>query len=178
MPSGFFFFWYTICMSILKLYKRVDTFFDKLEDHIRAWLSRRPILYAFVAGIAIVLFWRGIWHLADEFEAKGGFFGFLFSSEMSAIGSIVVLLATGLFVSFFVGDVIIISGLRRQKKFAEHAEEEMEKEVANINRIEHMLNELQEEVKHLHGEHVAHKSSSHQEVTTEMRSGGGVQPKG
>ena len=165
-------------MSIRKIYKGLDTFFDKLEDHIRAWLSRRPILYAFVAGVAIVLFWRGIWHLADELEAKGGFLGFLFSSEMSAIGSVIVLLATGLFVSFFVGDVIIISGLKRQKKFVDHAEEEIEKETANIHRIEHVLDELQEEVRHLHGEHEAHIKTSHKEVSTEMRSGGGVQPKG
>jgi hypothetical protein len=164
-------------MSIRKLYKDLDTFFDKFEDHIRAWLSRRPILYAFVAGIAIVLFWRGIWHIADQIEAKGGFIGTLFSPEFSVVVSILVLLATGLFVSFFVGDVIIISGLKRQKKFAEHAEEEIEKESVNMHRIEHMLDELQEEVKHLHGEHEAHKLNPHRETTTEMRSGGGVQPK-
>ncbi len=165
-------------MSIRKLYKSVDTFFDKLEDHVRAWLSRRPIMYAFIAGIAIVLFWRGIWHFADHLEARGGVLGFFFSPEISTIGSIIALLATGLFVSFFVGDVIIISGLKRQKKFVDHAEEEVEKEASNIHRIEHILDELQQEVKHLHGEHEAHSIGPHREKTTEMRSGGGVQPKG
>lgn len=164
-------------MSFRKLYKELDNYFDKLEDKIRAWLSRRPLLYTVIAGTAIVLFWRGVWHLADNLEQRGGILGIIFSPEATLIGSVIVLLATGLFVSFFVGDVIIMSGLRKQKKFVEHAEEEIEKEAGDIHRIEKVLEKLEREVEHLHGEHEAHTSIHHQEKTTEMRSGGGVQPK-
>ncbi|MBU2082030.1 hypothetical protein KKH14_01235, partial [Patescibacteria group bacterium] len=47
-------------------------FFDKLEDKVRSRLSRRPILYAFLSGIGTVLFFRGVWMIADEFSFMTG----------------------------------------------------------------------------------------------------------
>jgi hypothetical protein len=49
------------------------SFFDKFEDHIRTHLSRYPIVYTIIGGIAIVLFWRGVWHTADILHPKGEF---------------------------------------------------------------------------------------------------------
>ena len=49
--------------------KNIVKFFDKLEDKTRAMLSRMPILYAFVGGIGVVLFWRGVWHTTDFLTA-------------------------------------------------------------------------------------------------------------
>ena len=69
-------------------------FFDKLEDHIRAVLSRHNILYAFIGGVAIVLFWRGVWMTADMIPFLTG--------PMSIFISVVVLLGTRLFFSFFI----------------------------------------------------------------------------
>ena len=48
--------------------KKVLNFFDKLEDKTRAGLSRVPFLYALLGGIGVVLFWRGVWHIADDFS--------------------------------------------------------------------------------------------------------------
>ena len=112
-------------MSLYKKY--IYPVFDQFEDKTRAWLSRRPKLYAFIAGAAIVMLWRAIWHMADIFEANGGLFGFLFTPPVTLITSTIVLLGSGLFVSFFVGDAVIMSGLRKEKKFVDHAQEEMEK---------------------------------------------------
>ncbi|PIU99529.1 MAG: hypothetical protein COS58_01900 [Candidatus Tagabacteria bacterium CG03_land_8_20_14_0_80_41_22] len=45
--------------------------FDHLREvdttkHVhRLFFNRRPIIYAFVGGTAIVLFWRGVWMVAD-----------------------------------------------------------------------------------------------------------------
>ncbi len=150
------------------LIQRLDRFFDLFEDRVRAYLSRRPILYAFIAGIAIVLFWRGVWHWADKLESQGGILGFVFSPEVTVIISVVALLATGLFVSFFVGDVIIMSGLKKEKKFVEKAQEEFARESHDIERMEKIIEKLEGEVEHIHKEHETH---------TEGRSGGGVQPK-
>src|SRR3989338_7814156 len=86
--------------------KKTLHYFDKLEDGIRARLSRMPILYTFIGGVAIVLFWRGVWITADEFPILTG--------PVSILIGFLVLLLTGFFVSFFVGDVIILSG--QQKK--------------------------------------------------------------
>ena len=52
--------------------KRILHFFDKLEDGIRIALSRRPIVYAFVGGTAIVLFWRGVRMVADAIQFLTG----------------------------------------------------------------------------------------------------------
>ena len=46
--------------------KKILHFFDKLEDQIRGRLSKYPIVYAFIGGVGIVLFWRGVWGLSEE----------------------------------------------------------------------------------------------------------------
>jgi hypothetical protein len=134
-------------------YKKVYDYFDRFEDRVRGRLSRSPILYAFIAGVSIVLFWRGVWRIGDWLEEQGGFLGALFSGPGSVILTVVVMLATGLFISFFVGDLIIISGLKREKKLTEKTEEDIRKEDAKIAALEKTLDEVREEVHHLHMEH-------------------------
>jgi hypothetical protein len=165
-------------MKFHEFYKKhIYPFFDGLEDRTRAWLSRRPKLYAFVAGFGIVLFWRAIWHLADIIEAGGGTWGFLFTPQVTLVTSTILLLISGLFVSFFVGDVIIMSGLRKEKKFVDHAQEEIDKEQGEIHHMEKVLDRIEQEVEHLHTGHST-ASTKPSEKFTEHRSGGGVQPKG
>jgi hypothetical protein len=116
----------------------VVRFFDKLEDVLRAKLSHRPILYAFVGGIGIVLFWKGVWEAAEHFPI-------LYGWPSAALG-LLLILPTGLFVSFFIGDNIILSGYRNQKKLVERTEEEVMKDVdineamkAQLDRVEAQL---------------------------------------
>ena len=73
--------------------KRIIKFFDKLEDEVRGKLSRNPFLYALLGGIGVVLFWRGIWHIADDINLGSG---------ISLIIGSVILLMTGVFVSEFI----------------------------------------------------------------------------
>ncbi|MEN9342101.1 MAG: hypothetical protein RIQ54_357 [Candidatus Parcubacteria bacterium] len=117
-------------------------FFDKLEDKIRGFLSHYPIVYAFFGGVAIVLFWRGVWHFADEFSFMTGLVSLV-------IGS-VLLLATGLFVSVFIGDQIIISGIRGEKKIAEQTEEEVQDEMSRLRAIERELKRLSDIIERHH----------------------------
>ncbi|HZS43052.1 MAG TPA: hypothetical protein VFA52_02415 [Candidatus Paceibacterota bacterium] len=121
-----------------KLYR----FFDHLEDHIRSALSHHPFVYTFVGGVGIVLFWRGVWIIADEIPI-------IQNGWVSLLVSIIILLGSGLFVSFFVGDNILISGLRRQHKLIEKTEEEIEIDLQaeveaeeHIKKIEKSLEEL------------------------------------
>ncbi len=120
--------------------KRTVHFFDKLEDHVRAKLSRHPIFYGLIGGVAVVLFWRGIWMLADEIEL---------SSISSIIISVVIMVMTGLFVSFFVGDRILLSGLRHEKKFMEKTEEEIKKETSEIVAVKGELKKIEKEIERL-----------------------------
>ncbi|MDO8591060.1 MAG: hypothetical protein Q7R65_03740 [bacterium] len=124
-------------------------FFDKLEDKTRGRLSRVPITYALIGGIAIVLFWRGIWDLADTLASQGGWLSFVFHPMISLLLSVIILLGSGLFVSFFIGDRIILSGLKHEKKVEEKTEAEVREEEAMLTALHTKLDHLTREVEEL-----------------------------
>ena len=115
----------------MNTWNKIVKFFDKLEDRVRGHLSHYPILYAFLGGIGVVLFWRGVWHTADDFGL---------ASITSLIVGTILLLLTGVFVSAFIGNRLIISGLSGEKKLEEKEAEEIETE-------EYILHTLKTEVK-------------------------------
>ncbi len=127
--------------------KKIYTFFDKLEDKVRSALSRYPILYSLVGAVGIVLVWKGVWETAEHFPILYG--------PMSIILGTAILLVTGLMVSFFIGDTIIISGFKREKKLVEKTEKEMleatktQTEIlsAEIQHIHRDLEEIKKEMK-------------------------------
>lgn len=126
--------------------KKITSFLDKLEDKFRHKLSRKPILYAFIGGIGVVLFWRGVWHFTDFLVSKLSSAYFLEQSTSSAslwwdgplsllIGSL-LLLSTGVLVSSFIGNELIISGLKGEKKTVEKTESEMKSEAQIIKEVD------------------------------------------
>src|SRR3989338_6048675 len=128
-----------------KIYK----FFDKLEDEVRGQLSLVPIIYGIIGGTAIVMFWRGVWHLADSFEQSGGVWALVFGAPVSVVLSAIVLLLTGLFVSFFIGDRIILSGLTHEKKIEEKTESEVRAEGAILLGMFDKLERIEKEIEEL-----------------------------
>lgn len=124
-------------------FERVFHFFDKFEDRVRLKLSRYPILYALVGGVGIVLFWKGVWESAEYFD-------FLYGPG-SIIASLIILLAVGLFVSYFIGDSIIISGLRGEKKVIDKEEEEIFNEEREIVRLNMEMKKVHEELHAISG---------------------------
>jgi len=123
---------------MVKLYKKVYIFFDKLEDKVRGRLSRYPIFYTMIGGTAVVLFWRGVWDTADMVPYLNG--------PVSIVISVIVLLITGLFVSFFVTDRILLSGIKQEKKIAEKTESEVRSEGVTLDRLEDKITTIQEEL--------------------------------
>ena len=130
--------------------KSIINFFDKLEDKIRGKLSHYPLLYAFIGGIGIVIFWRGVWHTADFFTQV--IFSYQVSNSVDLgslpwwdgplsllIGS-VLLLSTGFF--DFIGSQAIISGIKGEKRLEEKTEEEIKAETGAIDRIEKEVEEI------------------------------------
>lgn len=110
-------------------------FFDKLEDKIRRKLTHFPIFYAFIGSVGIISIWRGIWVISDDWNMSG------FSSL--AIGILLTLL-TGLFVSFFIGDNIIISGINKEKRIDEKTEDEIHEERNTLIKIQRDIKEIKE----------------------------------
>ncbi len=115
----------------------ITRFFDKLEDRIRAYLSRVPILYAFVGGVGVVLFWKGVWETAGYVHLLDG--------PGSVIMGAVILLASGLLVSVMIGDSVILSGIKREKKLSERTEHE-------VHTTEESLAEVRTELSHVEQE--------------------------
>jgi len=115
-------------------------FFDKIEDKIRGKLSHYPILYAFIGGVGIVLFWRGVWHLADDINLESG---------ISFIIGTVILLMTGVFVSEFIGKKLIISGLIGEKKLTEKEESEIQTEETQLKNLQNILNRVEKKLEHI-----------------------------
>jgi mannitol-specific phosphotransferase system IIBC component len=126
--------------------KRVINFFDKFEDKVRKHLSHYPVIYTLIGGVAIVLFWRGVWHTADILEERGGFLGWLFYEPTNVVFVTIILLATGLFVSYFIGDTILMSGLKQEKKIADKTEIEVKKEREEIVGMQTTIKEIKKEV--------------------------------
>ena len=130
---------------------RFFKFFDKLEDFTREHLARHPYWYAFFGGVATVLFWRGVWETADILSTKNDSLAWFFYGPHQVIISLLALMMMGLVVSIFVGDRIIISGLRHEKKVEDKTEEIVSEEVVTLRHVRDEIRaikaELKEEIK-------------------------------
>lgn len=125
-------------------------YFDKLEDRIRIRLSHKPILYAIIGGIGIVLFWKGVWETAELVPVLHG--------PGSIIAGTLILMISGLLVSFFIGDSIILSGFRKEKKLVEKTEAEVAMEKATIDYVVSELDHIEDELDDLKkGQDVSHR---------------------
>jgi len=120
--------------------KKIVKFFDKLEDKVRGKLSHYPILYAFIGGVGIVLFWRGVWHTADDLNIA--------SFDSLILGSF-ILLITGVFVSAFIGNKLIISGLIGEKKLTEKNLKEIETEESRLKNLQNTMNRIEKRLEDL-----------------------------
>ncbi len=122
--------------------KKIFNFFDKLENQIRGRLSKYPIIYAFIGGVGIVLFWREIWGLSEEIGM---------TNIQAIIISVIILLSVGLFVSFFIGDRFIISSLKGEKKIIEKTKEEILEEEIEIQKVLGKLDSIEQKLDELSG---------------------------
>jgi len=135
--------------------KKIFKFFDKTEDKTRSRLSKHPLLYATIGAVGLVLLWRGVWMVADSLalilrEGGGSLDKVALIDGMISVGlSVAVLLGSGLFVSFFIGDRIILSGLKKEKKLEEKTKEEVERELSIDNEIKNKVDKIEHDIEEI-----------------------------
>ena len=133
---------------------------DRLEDWARSRLSHVPIFYAALGGAGIILFWRGIWHTMDYLmeyfflvhdgsTSKSAAELPWWDGPLSIVLGAALLLTIGLFVTSFIGDAIIISGLKCEKKLTEKTEEEVLMELQANERIHSEIHEIDERIRRI-----------------------------
>ena len=128
--------------------------------------------YALIVGVGIVLFWRGIWHGTDEvlnYVVQDRIITSIdylsqsvwWDAPLSLFLGIVILYFTGAFISSFIGNELILSGLRGEKRLNEKTEEQVENEVRAISDIKESLKSVERTIEQLEKKvlehHVSHK---------------------
>lgn len=142
------------------LFKKIYNLGDRLEDKARGRLSHYPIIYAFIGGTGIIIFWRGVWHTMDYimkllFEAGDRVTSTSllespwWDGPLSMLIGATLLLGVGLFVSSFIGNEIIISGLKKEKKIVEKTEEEIEVDLKESDKIRNEIHEMDGRLKRI-----------------------------
>jgi len=151
--------------------KNKTNFISKIVDRIKAFLSHRPGFYALVVGVGIVLFWRGVWHTTDLIHIMFGSFGSnstidsisvtWWDGPLSFLVGTIVLYFTGAFTSSFIGNELILSGLRGEKRLEQKTESEVKGEEEYILDIKKELEVVTEKITELEKEafkkNVGHK---------------------
>ncbi len=142
--------------------KYIRGFLEKIEEKIKIYLSHRPRLYALIVGVGVVLFWRGVWHSTDLIHTYLNIFqnNLTIDSSMSpwwdgllsfVVGAL-ILHFTGAFTSSFIGNELILSGLRGEKRLTEKTETEIKGEEQFIFDIKEELGEMTEKIEQLEKE--------------------------
>jgi hypothetical protein len=126
---------------------RIFKAFDKAEDYVRGHLSKHPLFYAFLGGVFVVLFWRGVWETADILATRNSFLHWFLYGPNQIVFSTIALMLMGLMVSVFVGEKIIISGLRHEKQVEDRTEEIIEEEVVTLRHIRDEVRALKAEIR-------------------------------
>ena len=100
--------------------RTITNFFLGIEERARVYFERLPFIQAFIAGIGVIIFWRGVWEFLD-------------TQGISPIGSVVIgillLGSVGVFIQTFIGNTIIIKNVKQEEKMEKKELEKVEGEV-------------------------------------------------
>ena len=105
--------------------KSITKILLEAEDRARTYFEKIPFLQAFLSGIGVIIFWRGIWEWLDMQHV---------SPLISVVGGSLILLCVGVFVQTFIGNTIIIKNVKQEELLEKRAIKEMEGEV-NVEEV-------------------------------------------
>lgn len=115
----------------------------RMEEYARKYFERMPFAQAFLAGVGVIIFWRGIWEWLDDIEVSP------FASVL--IGTL-ILACVGVFVQTFIGNTIIIDEVKQEEKAEKRALKKIEGEegaeavtlAALSNKIDLLIKKIEE----------------------------------
>ncbi len=121
----------------------------KVFTRFHIFLSHHSYLYALLVGVGIVLFWRGVWHTVDLVHIYIDHYSATapldsvhvpwWDGPLSFFVGCLLLYTTRAFVSSFIGNELILSGLRSERRMAKETEGELKSEIFTINDLKHTL---------------------------------------
>ena len=98
-----------------------------IEERARRYFEKIPFVQAFLAGVGVIIFWRGIWELLDTVKV---------SPLTSIILGSLILGGVGAFIQTFIGNTIIIKEVKqeenKEKKEIKKIEGEMGTETVTL----------------------------------------------
>ena len=143
----------------------------RTQQRIQTRLSHYPGWYALIVGIGVVLFWRGVWHSVDNLHDAISYFSTESSTSLmfapwwdgplSFVSGVLILFITGAFTSSFIGNELILSGLRGERRLNQRTEATMEDEITAISDIQAELSTVSKKLEVL--ERHAHATHPHQQ---------------
>ncbi len=107
--------------------------FLNIEERARKYFEQFPFIHAFLAGVGVILFWRGTWEIADIYRLN---------PFTSVVVGILILGGIGLFIQTFVGNAIIIKNVKSEISLEKKSEREVAKFEKEVIKEEITLNEL------------------------------------
>lgn len=138
----------------------------KVFNRLHVFLSHHSFLYATIVGIGIVLFWRGVWHTVDTLHLYVNHYNSTGSASiidhpwwdgpLSFIVGCLVLFVTRAFVSSFIGNELILSGLRKEERLAKETEGDVKLEVLAIGDIKQEINSITKKLEELEAQVITH----------------------
>ncbi len=114
--------------------------FLKIEDRARKYFERIPFIHAFLAGVGVILFWRGVWEIADIYH---------FDPTISIVVGIIMLVSIGLFTHTFIGNAIIIKNVKHEINIEKENRKDLSTFEKNINNEEVTLAHLSDKIDQL-----------------------------
>lgn len=115
-----------------------------IEESARKFFERFPFSHAFIAGVGVILFWRGVWEIADIIKLD---------PIASVLLGIILLGGIGLFIQTFVGNAIIIKNVKKEEQLekqterkVEQVEQEISTEEVNISKLTEKIDELSKKI--------------------------------
>lgn len=113
-----------------------------VEEKARKFFERIPFIQAFLAGVGVIIFWRGIWEWLDQNNV---------SPLVSVIIGTGILAGVGVFVQTFLGNTIIIREVRHEERSGKAAVQKIAGEIATeeitLEKLSAKLDQLIEQSK-------------------------------